>query len=143
MSHPIRAQCHIVLWHKIFHSHPSNYLLPQTQGLRSSQDPNANNTHGISYHIPKQIEINESTYLYNMSITSSTQHKSHHVPLIAQRHLSQGFNHKITFHTFTLIMCSEQHISSTTQHLTLTPFITHHPITSHNNHYTCVIQQIH
>ena len=51
--------------------------------------------------------------------------------------------HSHTFHTFTLITCSEQHISSTIQHLTFTQFITHHHVTSHNDHYTDTMQQIH
>ena len=66
-----------------------------------------------------------------------------HVILLLINHLFQGFNHKITFHTFTLITCSEQHISSTTQHLTFTQFITHHHVTSYNDHYTGTMQQIH
>ena len=37
----------------------------RTQGSRSLQDPNTNNIQGVSYHIPKQVEINENTHTYS------------------------------------------------------------------------------
>ena len=52
MSHPIRALCPDVLQHKVPLSTSPSHLLPRTQGSRSSQDPNTNNTQGVSYHIP-------------------------------------------------------------------------------------------
>ena len=65
MPHLIRVQYPSILQHEVFHSHPPNHLLPQTQDLRSSRDPNTNNTQGVSYHIPsKQRETRQHVNIH-------------------------------------------------------------------------------
>jgi len=73
----------------------------------------------VSYRIPKQVEINEDTYIWykynklNLTQFTSFYHLLHNIT--CPKDLIT-----ITFHTFTLITCSEQQISSTTQYHTHT-----------------------
>ena len=53
-------------------------MLPQTQGSRSSHDPNTNSTHGVSYHIPKDVEINKQANTHTHTHTH-TQNPSIHI----------------------------------------------------------------
>ena len=51
-------------------------MLPQTQGSRSSHDPNTNSTHGVSYHIPKDVEINKQANTHTQCHTPKKQQVS-------------------------------------------------------------------
>jgi len=95
VSHPIKASLltSFTKFFKVIHV----VILPQTQGPRSSLDPNINNTQGVSYHISKK-QINKDIIKINYeSIYNIVQLNAIHItsPLY---HLKFIFQSPITIH---------------------------------------------